>query len=457
MDLLITILTLLAAVYAVVPRDRQLDLNLRLGSIEWSILGVGFVAVIYLEFYDFVAAHGWVLKEPWLPGITPRNSIYLVILVVTVVLWIRLRFFAHLTMARVNKFRELVEELFWSERYGELLTLLQRHLKELLRIYHLDFWRPRIRTWLESFATFPKLDPKLFQELLEAVKVAPGVPGKSSRGKSLLDRPLRLLPRLAPYVVRLMPSYEKSEQTARDIVRGIFLSPRFVSALARTRPYFGIEIIRAMTKCQERFDFVEFYLRELIREPQSILYGELFNNQNCGVHRYDLSSSNRLLYFLLSDTRAAKDNHVYKPIGDFAITHLRELGRDHNSDPYNRAWDPDFYSQGKWNSPLFATIRFFDIMVKEALFQGTEWHMWLYYFPDIVKGMARNYTLVDPQTDIDGEWPIIYSYLLYEAFAAMAAWVIAAEEVPADQPNGKLKSTRLSMRITTSPRAAYLL
>jgi hypothetical protein len=228
-----------------------------------------------------------------------------------------------------------------------------------------------------------------------------------------------------------------------------------VSALARTRPYFGIDVLRAAPGIQERFDFIDSYLKELIREPHSALYAELFNNQNIGLHRYDLSESNRLLYFFLSDTKAAKENHVYKAIGDFAITHLREIGRHKNSDPYNRVYDSDFDVE-KWNSPIFAVIRFFDIMVREALFQGTEWHMWLYYIPDIVEGMLRNYAIVDPQTDIDSEWPTRYSYLLYEAISMMCDWVKAVEGVPPNQANATLQSRRADHENGNIPKSSIL-
>jgi hypothetical protein len=187
MDLLITMLTLVAAVYAVTPRERQLDLSLRIGLVERSILVAGFLGVMYLEFYDFVLVRGWVFKRPWLIGINPRNSIYLVMLAVAVVLWVRLKFFTRLTPGNINRFRDLVEELLWSERYGELSTLLQPHLKELFKLYHSDFLLFRIRKSLESLTTWPRLDPQLFQELLESVKGIPRTPRKKLVHRSIPD------------------------------------------------------------------------------------------------------------------------------------------------------------------------------------------------------------------------------------------------------------------------------
>jgi hypothetical protein len=137
-DLVITIFTLLVAVYAVIPRDRQLELRLRIGILDWAVISISFLFVLYLEFYEFFLSHGFVFKRPWPTGVTPRNSMYLVMLLVLGLLGLRLSF-SRLTKGKILKFRELVEELYWKENYGELLTLLQRHMDELFRIYESDF------------------------------------------------------------------------------------------------------------------------------------------------------------------------------------------------------------------------------------------------------------------------------------------------------------------------------
>src|SRR5712692_4476076 len=129
MELLITVLTLLAAIYAVVPRERRLDLRLRVRWLDLVVVALGSLAVLYLEFFDFVEAHGWVLKSRhWPKGITPQNTIYLVMLAVAGIVAFRIRF-AHLTKSNIHKFRELVLELYWGASYAELFAIIQKHLK----------------------------------------------------------------------------------------------------------------------------------------------------------------------------------------------------------------------------------------------------------------------------------------------------------------------------------------
>ena len=443
MDLLITVLALLVAVYAVVPRARQLDLKLRMGVLDWVVAGLGFLGIAYLEFYDFFSSRGWVFNKPWPQGITPRNTTYLIMAAVIAFIAARIRA-ARLTAGKIQQFRALVEELYWSESYGELLTLLQGHLKQLVQIYNSEFWRARVRNWLDSKARAPRLTPEVFAELLRG----PEANDRTSTGPTKTNRAERWLQRrgssviswLAPQILGILPEYDGADQTARDIYRDILVSPRFVAALARTRPYLGIEIVRESRKCYERHDFIDLYFRELLKDSQSALYAELRNNQNCWQHRYQISESNRLIHFFLSDAKVAHDNEIWRPFGELAIAQLDELARDHAADPYNRAMG-DFEKVAAWQSPLFATIRFFDIMVKEALFQGIEWHMWLYYMPLIVKRIVRNYELVDPLSDPDSEWPNRYSFLLYEAFSAMRDWIGSVEDVPLNQANATLDST----------------
>ncbi|MFZ0636668.1 MAG: hypothetical protein WA755_09160 [Candidatus Acidiferrales bacterium] len=457
MDLLITIFALLVAIYAVIPRERQLDLRLQIGLPDRVLVSVGSLAILYLEFNEFCTVHGWTFKGPWPSGITPRNAMYLVMAAVTIILWIRIKF-SRLTKGKIQEFRELVEQSYWSESYGELLTLLRMHLRQLFKISESQSLLLRLRSRLKPLSG-EELDPNSVERLIVALgQVDPAAPPKERKWLAQAFRNFcaSALRPLVSGAFKLIPDTDKARAIARDIIRGILLSPKFASALTRTRPYLGLEIIREAAHSQDRGEFVDVYLQELMRNTQSALYAELRNNQNCGQFRYHLSDSNRLLCFFLSDVKVAEDNRIYKPIGDFAVAYLRDLGRNPGSDPYNIAMDSDFEKVGVWSSPLFVTIRFFDIMVKEALFQGIEWHMWLYYMPLLVEGIVRNYRLVDPNADPTGDRPIRYSFLLHEVFSAMRDWVAGLEGVPHGQANATLKRTRADHENGNIPKSSIL-
>src|SRR5258708_20539079 len=92
MELLITVAALFAAIYAVVPRDRQLNLLLRVGVFDWIVVLFASLLVLYLEFNEFCSAKGWILSRPWPPGVTPQKKIYLVLLAASAFLLLLLRF-----------------------------------------------------------------------------------------------------------------------------------------------------------------------------------------------------------------------------------------------------------------------------------------------------------------------------------------------------------------------------
>ncbi len=447
MELLITVLGLLAAIYAVVPRERQLDLRLRIGFLDLSVIVCTALAVLYLEFYDFCAAHHWVLtSRTWPEGITPKNTTYLVMLGAAIFIALRVKF-THLTKGKVFKFRELVEELYWAESYGELFTIVQTHLEELFRIYDSDFVLARFRNRLNNL-TVPSIESQIL--LLSETTTQ-----ERRARRSFLDRWPSFLWPVAPVIVQMLPRYDRAQEAARELVRGVFLSPKFLSGLTRTRPYLGLEIIRHSKPSFERFDFVELALNGLLRDSQSILYREVRNNQDVMQDRYVIAESNPIIHFFFADVKVAENNRVYKPIGDFILSDLDELARDHANDPYNRAFG-DFQEVGSWHSSVFVGIQIFDIMVKEALFQGIEWHMWLYYMPLIVERISRNYRLGDPLADEDGEFPIRYGYLLYRVFSCLCDWIRALEHISPDQANVVLKYANTEHENGNIPKSSIL-
>jgi hypothetical protein len=450
MELLITAAGLFVAIYAVVPRDRQLDLRLRVGGLDWIVLVIGFLAVLYLQFYGFFKLRDLtVVSKPWFPrasvrGITPQNAIYLVILAMIAWLAVHMRL-ARLSARKIAKFQDLVEELYWAESYSELFALLQKHHEQLFQICAGNFLLSRLREYLTP-------DP------LEALRIElsgadddslalgrPGLRSFRSIARSALGR-----------ISTVLPSHELERDQANEIVRTILLSERVVSALARTRPYLGLDLLRHWSNQYGHFEFVELYIKELLKDPTSILYVELANNQNVsGQHRYYLNPSNRLLYFFLADAKVAQDNRLYKPIGDYAIAVLDELARIPANDPYCLSND-DFEEVGALHSPLWAAIRLFDIMVTEALFQGVEWHMWLYYMPPIVERVVRNYKLDDRLIDPDAEFPNRYAFLIYVAVGAMREWIRAVEEIDLTQPNVVLGGLSPQHENNNIPKSAIL-
>jgi hypothetical protein len=321
-DLLITVLTLLAAVLAVTPRERQLDIRVRVRKFDWFVVAVSIVLVLALEFYEFLQLHcSWLPpKESWWKGITPGNATYLVVLCAAVIVGIRLRR-AKLTPGKMLTFRDLVEELYWNGSYSELFALLQTHLKSLFRIYSADYFLPRLRAKLDPTASF-----HASLSVVNDLRAATGIPVLARSAPPFLRRAFSGIVSDAKYwgwrLIRMFPANDAAQLSAREIVRGIFLSPKFLTALALTRPYLGLDIIKLSKNSFERSDFVDLFVKELLRDPHSVLFREIEDNQTSWGERYEILPSNQFLRFFLSDVNVAKELGIYKPVGDFVIGNL---------------------------------------------------------------------------------------------------------------------------------------
>jgi len=334
MELLIVVATLFAAIYAVVPRDRQLNLLLRIGLFDWGLVFITSVLVLYLEFNEFFSSKGWVIPRPWPTGVTPQNTIYLVLTGATAILVVRLRI-SRLSKNKIQQFRELIEELYWDERYGELFTLLESNLAELFRIAKSSSWQSRLRNRLRRASG--NLNTTEMIMLIEEINA------KGGPQLNRTDFPTKIrkfVSKVAFNTLQFLPEDRTVTRPEKELIGSTLLSPRFINALVRTRPYFALDIIREWTPSHERAEFINQYISELMRNATSIFYQEIDNNQNLvSSHRYDIPESNRLIYFLLSDANFAHDNGIYKPVGDYALLYLDDLARQPDRDPYNNAPD----------------------------------------------------------------------------------------------------------------------
>jgi len=208
MDLLITVVTLVVAVYAIIPRERQLSLTLRLGTFDWFwvLYLLLFALTIYLSFYQFFEIHGWAPAScNWPTGITPANCIPLLLLLGLGGLWLRIKF-SRLSLRHIGKFRDLAQDLLWAGSHAELLALIQDNIKEFSRIYNREFWHSRLRSRLLA-----RVSPR-FETFIFAVE--------SGKDVKFLNP---FLTRLARPLIRVLPSHEREQQAAAETARGIFL------------------------------------------------------------------------------------------------------------------------------------------------------------------------------------------------------------------------------------------
>ncbi len=412
MDLngLLTIIGLVIAAYAILPRERRLNLLLHLGIIESILIFITLIAVHYFQFYKYFEKIGLAIE---LNSIEPKDISYLLIIFTILILMIKVKW-GKISNTRIFKFQALVEELNSTDNHAVLIALLDRNLEYVLNIYKNDFPLQRLRKWL--------VPPSAI----------------SDKPKSGYQKWIR---RIFYWLIFFIPNHEKRSSAAQNIIRTTFLNDQFAQSVAKISPYFGMKAF--VYEMEEFTEFVDIYLRQLFKKQDSILYFEVKNNQNISSsHRYLISESNKLLAALFKDCKVAERLAVWKPIGEELIEYLVHLNKNKNIDEYNfEVWtfDKDFLK-----SPISIGIRFFDLMVTEALFQNIHWHMWLYYFPHFTENICRNFEPKVSDEDLKYEFPTKYSTILYSIISTQCDWIDILRDLPEERDNIKLERTDCS-------------
>lgn len=457
-DSFIQIAALIVAIYALVPRARQLELRIRIGVLEILIEIIYVLAILYLLFYDTFLKLGlapqWRLKDAL--DITPATATFPVTVLFLLFFFWR---FQRRTIPRksINKFQELAEELLQRGDYPELISLLDRYWESLLRIYFGSPFINRFRKGLEKLVLLlsPEKDgerllgqfssdqlealSKIWEDVLKSESKIEKRKASNTRGfRDLLRKVARVF---VQWFMNILPDYQSYSEAAGDLIRVITTNQPFIEAISRIRPYFAIRMLENNYFSQWA-EFLDSYLKSLLRNPQSVLYYEVLNIQRSSRKRdKELPKSNRLLRFLLNDAKEAEKMSIWKPIGDEVLRFLEERSVHPEEDSYNFQIN-DFGGADHEieQSPVHLGIQFFDIMVTRALYQGVEWHMWLYYFHIFVEKIVKNYN-PHSSADLSREYPTRYSKFLDSIIEVYVGWIESVKDlVPSQQPNVALHS-----------------
>ena len=129
MTILIAFVGLLATIYAVLPRERRLELRLRLTAFDAVIAIVTFLLILDCEFYSFVLSHPfWGVALAWPANKCPKDmttsaATDLILLLGGAVVAARMRL-RRLSRRNIRKFRKLLDELYWAGGYEEIFNFL---------------------------------------------------------------------------------------------------------------------------------------------------------------------------------------------------------------------------------------------------------------------------------------------------------------------------------------------
>lgn len=421
LDGFLTVLALLAAIYAVLPAVQRFRLEL-----AWraqGLLGIlAIVVILALEIYELSppvcpVMLGDICRWLTLPDGEVGASRKLAFLVAFA--WLVLAVLVHNrwrpSLGTVPAIAQLATELLDEEQFGDALKLLEPRMDLLARASRRRCWPQRLHDWLEEFGP---TDPDSFA----AMARRPGERRYSGENWPMwAARPVRML-------ARAVPEHQRAEVAASDMLQILFNSTRLLDYIAERRPYFGIALIGSGAFGEA--DFCERYLSRLIATPGSALYHEIATNLTSEGVAFALPSRNRLLHFLFTDAERASQLSAWKGVGNYVERLL-----DGEERPDYWKWlngDQGWFDDEQFRDPVFVGLLFFDIMVRSAAQQGVRGHMWLYYLRHFARSLEAGYDSSGESIDREKEFPVRAARLLYELTQILCGWVELFEHLPED-------------------------
>lgn len=401
---LLTMLGLIAAVWAVVPSTARLSFRLSLNWFDWMIIWAILLIIHGFFFEPVLISLGFPNLGPWLWGFNKSATQYLLFLLLATFVYLRSRR-TRLTSWNLGLFDDLTTSLLHAGKLDELSELLNRHLKSALELATSKSVRGRLANSIRP----------TFADVLSN--------SRSDRKRASSNWLFLKWLSLREWLSELVSPSQQVQRSAVITLKTLLSSYRLAAHLAIARPYLCIEVMEYATLVAE--DFQDKFFDALLDNEASIFYREIKNNENFGNrgHRLALPDENILLRFYCVDVDRAARLGVYRSVGEAV---LARIDADEALEKKLNGRLLTFQEIGKYHDPVYAGIMFFRIMVLEGLHQGVQDHLWLHYMPHFASRLVDRAREVSAE-DENHEFPTPLSYLLYQVVDATSVWIRDAE------------------------------
>lgn len=417
LDGLLTLLALLVAIWALIPKATRLLVSIGIKS-QIPIAFIAFLIILYVQFDGqevnlLFAGKFFSLKAPQLS--------FLIVCAWALTAYIVYKIFsrpgAYLSLPTISK---LVDNLIYEQRFSELIDVVEPRLPTIEQAANRSLFAQKLHDKIRS------LSEDEHQESLRCF-------GKRYTSKPVKP-PSEFVKRTRQTVGKLavvIPAHRRTQEVAGIIIRALCQSNNLRNYVIKVRPYFALPLLRLSGANR----FSDAYFRGLLLDSNSILYQELKSESNFSPGIQPHREGSRLLKFLFKNASVAEKLGVWKPIGSCMIELLRphespdsEFIKTLNKKPHSRRDE-------RWGSPIYTGIYFFNVMVTAAARQGIRYHMWLYYFTHIVAELEKIYDTSDPDVNESDEFPIESARLINELIGVLSNWILLVEKLPSDSPH----------------------
>ena len=398
---IITIISLVIAIVAIISEKNRKHLLLKFSKFDFGLYIIAFFLINYFVFYnqfysnglyiDFLYSENFILHNP-------SNCSYIISILVLVNILFKILspFYPNHKRDKVLKYyRSLIEN-------SEIPMLL-----DLIEKYH-------IKDIGKYISTSKDYDPNSNELMFERFP-------KISRKEKVLNKLKITWQKINKY------SKLNNYTYANDVLHNIINDHAFIVLASNVRPYLFANIFSTFKKEKRNYfpnDLVNHYLTELIKAKNFWLVKELKQSNNSVGQPKWFFEENKIVASLIQDVSVADVNMIWQPFGEEAMQEIDiEKNNGENSKLYQQYRNDDLL----WEFEVFISINFFNILVIESIVQeysGTHFH--LHYYWIITEKILNNLETTPPK-----DFEVIdsnYHYLIKKMNDNLFRWLILANK-----------------------------
>lgn len=410
---LLTVLAVLLTGATLLPERTRLDLRIRITKVNKFIFYILGASSLYLLFLDVLKANNLSLPFDWVFGFDKHSSLLAISLLLFVGIIIKLKE-TKLPKSSVCFLRETIEQLLKDGNFKDISYLINKYDDQLIDYIHHRPWYVKLHD---------KIKPDFNGLLLIQVD--------SKKNSKLKKKYFYFREKVAS---KMISSYWVADNS-RKILISIFKSRPLTKYLADNYPVVALKLLSTDLGVEllQRDEFITF----LIEDPHSPFYRELslcqyLSSSDC----YEIEPSNQLLTYLFSDIDILEDLKIYKPIKEYIVKFIKSENK--KTSKYHKKGDDYTFNSENVTCPIYMTIFFFDLMIREAIDKRSKNHLFPNYIYQISKEIFNNIEHDDEvNQDVEFiEFPTRYDYLLYECFSATCHWLSMIVDRKKDKSTG---------------------
>lgn len=404
---LLTIMGIVAAAWAIIPKTRLLQISMNLSWIDWTFTGLALLLANYLTFEPLLTSYNlYYSVGPWLPGLDSASATYIIFVISFIWLW-RRSVSAHIPRGNLSKFKSLLDTLIAKKQYDDIATLIEPEIETIAK-------------YKDTNSTPSKL------------------------AYCIIKKEWKITPK--PFVGFLNKVTEKdtSREIARNIILSITESQETVDYLSITNPSICMQMIDIDVVIKS--DFSDRFIGTLISNTSSRVYMELKP-----INAPTTADNNHIIKKLFKDPDiAVKHYAIDKAAGNFAISSLKN---DFNLIAKINKISNTYSEKDKYHCPIYTTISLLDIMVKEEILKGYQDHRSAYWMDGIFKSIIN--AIQDGEQHDYTDYEQIPAYILTNEIISISMnWIKLGIHV--DERRVIDYNQELGSRHPTAPKIDYL-